>query len=264
MLLLLHFSLFILITAITQIGGIVYLVAILVGKRLHFSFKGKGFVAFIVVYLIFLFGVNPYVAQFFGREQVINTSRIKPTSYLTILLNRNYVRPKVNQLLQHTAKVLEARNSTVEIRYLDANFPFFNKFPLLPHLSHNDGRKIDLSLVYQSPKGDIVNSKRSRTGYGVFESPTDLEFNQTNFCKKHGYFQYDYPKYLTMGSLNNSLVFSEKGTKQLMEALLSADELEKVFLELHLTARLDLNNPKIRFHGCKAVRHDDHIHIQVK
>ena len=32
----------------------------------------------------------------------------------------------------------------------------------------------------------------------------------------------------------------------------------------HLKARLGLNSNKVRFHGCHAVRHDDHFHVQLK
>jgi murein endopeptidase len=54
------------------------------------------------------------------------------------------------------------------------------------------------------------------------------------------------------------------GTKLLVEVLLKFDNMEKIFIEPHLKSRLGLTNSKIRYHGCGAVRHDDHIHIQVK
>lgn len=37
--------------------------------------------------------------------------------------------------------------------YLDANFPFFDGFPLLPHLSHVDGRKRDIAYYYADSMG---------------------------------------------------------------------------------------------------------------
>ncbi|KIT14546.1 hypothetical protein [Jannaschia aquimarina] len=37
----------------------------------------------------------------------------------------------------------------------------------------------------------------------------------------------------------------------------------KVFLHPHLVARLDAADPKIRFQGCRAARHDDNIHLQL-
>jgi hypothetical protein len=36
----------------------------------------------------------------------------------------------------------------------------------------------------------------------------------------------------------------------------------RVFIEPHLKARLDLARlSKVRFAGCRAARHDDHIHV---
>jgi hypothetical protein len=37
-----------------------------------------------------------------------------------------------------------------------------------------------------------------------------------------------------------------------------------VFVEPYLAARLGVTAPAIRFQGCRAARHDDHIHFQVK
>jgi len=146
--------------------------------------------------------------------------------------------------------------------YLDANFPFINKFPLLPHLSHSDGKKIDLSFLY-SDTGKISNKKPAVSGYGIFEKPKKNEYNQITICKRKGYWQYDFPKYLTFGSFNTDLKFSSKATKHLLKIILKEPTTQKVFIEPHLKSRLNLKNSKIRFHGCKAVRHDDHIHLQI-
>ena len=133
---------------------------------------------------------------------------IRPSTYITVLLNRNYVLPRLNDELRATAKNLP---SDIKIRYLDANFPFINGFPLFPHLSHNDGKKIDLSFVYDKDNKHTTKQK-SRTGYGVFEEPTNKEWNQTKHCKKKGHWQYDFTKYVTLGSINDDLIFSNKGT----------------------------------------------------
>ena len=37
----------------------------------------------------------------------------------------------------------------------------------------------------------------------------------------------------------------------------------KVFIEPHLADRLGATGEKIRFQGCRAARHDDHIHVQL-
>jgi hypothetical protein len=256
-----HLFLFFILTVITQIGGIVYLVFVFLNKRLQLESKVKSVLLFLGLYLFVVFIIVPFTAPFFGREQVLHQQNIKPTNYLTVLLNRNYVKPTLNKLLQKTAN--ELKNTGIEIRYLDANFPFINKFPLFPHLSHHDGRKIDLSFVYQDTSGNITTKQKSNSGYGVFEAPNNSEINQIVNCLNKGYWQYSYAKYMTFGSINSDLVLSKKGTKKLIQSLLKQSEIQKIFMEPHLKQRLHLTNKKIRYHGCQAVRHDDHIHLQI-
>ncbi|NDI98646.1 hypothetical protein GWA97_06125 [Flavobacterium sp. LaA7.5] len=258
----LRIFLFIILTILTQIGGIAYLLSLWINKKWKVIFMFKPILVFVMIYLVFTFIMTPLLAPYFGREKVKNSKIINPANYMTILLNRNYVCPEMNNLLTHVAEDLNGTDVT--INYLDANFPFINKFPLLPHLSHNDGKKIDLSLIYETQKGTITSKQKTRSGYGAFESPNLNEYNQIRKCLKDGYFQYDYPKYLTLGKINTDLVFSERGTKTLIESILKQANLGKLFIEPHLRQRLNLNNPKVRYHGCRAVRHDDHIHIQLK
>lgn len=254
-------TLFIILTILTQIGGVVYLLSDYIAKKSKVKLKLKGLISFIVIYLFSTFVIVPFIASFFGREKIICSEKIQPTNQMTIILNRNYVKPELNTFLKRVESNLT--NTNVTINFLDANFPFFDGFPLLPHLSHNDGNKLDLSLVYETKNGKITDKQKSNSGYGVFEEPNSKEFNQINKCLSNGYFQYDYPKYLTFGIKNRELVFSKKGTKVLIEAILKEENLGKLFIEPHLKERLQLKNVKIRYHGCRAVRHDDHIHIQL-
>ena len=246
----------------TQIGVVVYLLSLIISKKWNKNLKFKTLIIFASLYLFSTLLIVPLISPIFGREKVKHSEKIKPTNYMTVLLNRNYVKPKLNELLSKTEKKLNGTN--IEIHYLDANFPFINKFPLLPHLSHNDGKKIDLSLVYETENGIITNRQKSISGYGLFENPKPTEYNQIEKCLKNGYFQYNFPKYLTLGKINKELVFSEKGTKKLIENILKSQNLGKIFIEPHLKSRMNLNNNRIRYHGCRAVRHDDHIHIQLK
>jgi len=259
---LLHIIIFGLLTILTQIGGIVYLLSLYFNKLLKRDFKFKSLLTFLGLYLISTLLIVPLIAPIFGREKVQHTEKIRPTNYMTVLLNRNYVRPQLNKLLKATTSDL--KDSNIQINYLDANFPFINKFPLLPHLSHNDGKKLDISLVYENADGEIINKQKSVSGYGVFEDPRPNEYNQIDKCLIMGYFQYDYPKYVTFGSINDELKFSAKGSKRLIRSILKNKSLGKLFIEPHLKQRLGLSNSKIRYHGCRAVRHDDHIHIQLK
>jgi len=253
----LYIFIFILLTILTQVGGILFLVALWIKKKSQIN----TIFIFLSLYLTSTFLLIPNISPYFGREPIKNSNKIEPTNYLTILLNRNYVRPELNRLLHRTEKSLV--NAPFKIKYLDASFPFINKFPLLPHLSHNDGKKVDISFVYKN-NHHIVNDKKSRSGYGVFVPIKEREYNQTKVCKSKGAFQYDYPKYLTLGKINEDLKFSKHGTKVLIEALLKNRELGKLFIEPNLKKRLGLTNTKVRNHGCRAVRHDDHIHIQLK
>ncbi|MGV6832593.1 MAG: hypothetical protein ACWA5P_13655 [bacterium] len=250
------------LTVLTQVGGLVYLLSAIIVRLWKRNFRFKTISVFLVLYLITTLLVVPLVAPLFGRERVKHTSHIKPTNYMTVLLNRNYVRPPLNRLLQETQNQLTPLG--IEIRYLDANFPFIDKFPLLPHLSHNDGKKIDISLIYQTPDGKLSNKQKSISGYGVFEGPKPKEYDQIDHCFKNGYYQYDFPKYFTLGAINDDLVFSERGTQKLISSLLKQQNLGKIFLEPHLRQRLGLQHPKLRYQGCRSVRHDDHIHVQLK
>lgn len=245
----------------TQIGGFVYLLSAVISKKWNKKLKYKTLIIFTSLYFFSTFLIVPLISPVFGREKVKHSEKIKPTNYMTVLLNRNYVRPKLNELLNNTGKKLNGTNIT--IHYLDANFPFIDKFPLLPHLSHNDGKKIDISLVYETKNGVISSKKKSVSGYGVFETPKSNEYDQVNKCLKEN-FLYDFSKYLTFGKINKDLFFSEKGTKKLIKNILKSRDLGKVFIEPHLKNRINLKNKKIRFHGCGAVRHDDHIHLELK
>ena len=187
-----HFGIFFFLTIVTQVGGLIYLLSLLINKKWNKVFKFKLPIIFCFLYLVFTFLVIPFVAPIFGREKVNHKYNIRPTNYLTVVLNRNYVKPEMNKLLNSISNSLSKMDSNIEIQYLDANFPFIDKFPLLPHLSHNDGKKIDISLVYQTPNGEITNKKKSISGYGVFAGPKNGEYDQIKQCKSIGYFHYDY------------------------------------------------------------------------
>ncbi|ETN94336.1 hypothetical protein P278_22780 [Zhouia amylolytica AD3] len=219
---------------------------------------------FAILYLLTTFLIVPNVAPTFGREKIKESVALKAHSFIYKLANRNYVRPELNKSIGQIATEFEKQNTGIKIVYLDANFPFIDKFPLLPHLSHNDGKKIDVSLIYENDNGQLTNKKPSVSGYGVYEMPTEKEYDQAEVCKDKGNWQYDFPKYLTLGKINKEIKFSEKGTRQLANLILKQKNIGKLFIEPHLKTRMNLNNVKVRFHGCQAVRHDDHIHFQLE
>jgi hypothetical protein len=255
------FLVFSILTLLTQIGRVVYLIVLVFSKKYRWN-TVRAFIIFLGFYGVISFLIVPRIAPYFGRVQIPSTKYIQPASFISVLMNRNYVDLELEDYLERTEKKLEANN--LFILYLDANFPFIDGFPLFPHLSHSDGKKIDISLLYKNTEGKIVQKVKSNSGYGVFEEPKTSELNQTEICKSKGYYQYDYPKYLTLGKINSNLEFAERKTKKLINVLLEDPVVEKIFIEPHLKQRLKLSHPKIRFHGCRAVRHDDHIHLQIK
>ena len=165
---LLYLFIFIFLTALTQIGGVVFLISLAIAKGIKTSFRGKIITIFIPIYLIFTFVIVPFSAPRFGRMKVVYA---KPANHATVLLNRNYVNPEINTVLRRLGGTLRKEDPHLHLYFLDANFPFFDGFPLLPHLSHNDGKKLDLSLVYETRDGKISNKQKSFSGYGVFEGP---------------------------------------------------------------------------------------------
>jgi hypothetical protein len=265
------------LTALTQVGGLLLIIYLVLwkwalkkvarlnaAKRIYKISIKIG--AFLVFYTLICLFIVPMLARPFGRVPLpINHAQIQPLNIFTCLLNRHYVRA---ELLETTLDVAEEMNEAYPgtiIAYLDANFPFINKFPLLPHLSHNDGRKLDLAFFYKDQEsGETLNDAApSFIGYGVFEEPRSSEENKPNFCASHGYWQYSILGSIVPQWNKTNYTFDQERTKYLLEILSRHASIGKIFIEPHLKTRMNLHSNKIRFHGCGAVRHDDHIHIQL-
>lgn len=262
----LHVFLFLFLTAISQIGGLVYILYLLIERRLRLQNFLRKLSLFIGVYLIFSLLIIPPFAKQFGRKPlplVYNKqSPVIPASVLSCLLNRHYVVPELEDIL---TDVSHKMGKEIQIVYLDANFPFLDGFPLLPHKSHDDGKKVDIAFIYQSKKHQYLNDGKGFLGYGKIEAPLSDEYNQARHCEQKGYWQYSMLSKIVRQSQSSKYSFSLSGNRKLLKYLANDDRVGKIFLEPHLKTRLGLENySRIRFHGCGAVRHDDHIHIQMK
>lgn len=263
--------LFLILTALTQVGGFIFLLSALLhqlinekisSRLLRIASKAS---AFILLYLLFTFAIIPSIAPWFGRVPLPLTEQnhLKPINKLSCLLNRNYVRPQLRQTAFGIATELNSQNPGFTLCYLDANFPFFNHFPLLPHLSHNDGKKLDLAFCYWN--AEHQNTSPSWFGYGVSEEPADGEVNTCAQCSKQGYWQYGLLNKLVSQKHKSELLFDTAITKQIVILFAQDNRIGKIFIEPHLKVRLGLSAyNKIRFQGCHSVRHDDHIHVQLK
>lgn len=264
---------FIVLTAITQVGGIIYLLWIPVGRLINkkiaqwfYRFLAR-LGSFLLIYLLFTFLIIPALAKKAGRVAlpVMETGHIQPLHFYTCILNRHYVKPELKEALLLAANKLHNQFSSTVINYLDAGFPFLDGFPLLPHLSHNDGKKVDLAFRYKDAvSGNPVNGSPSAWGYGVCEEPNAAEVSTATFCRMKGYKQYSAMKDFVSQADKKNYLFDEEQTRALIQNLVAIKTINTIFIEPHLKIRMDLDDKKIKFQGCHSVRHDDHIHVQIK
>ena len=263
---------FCLLTVVTQVGGIVYLLSILT-HNLTDRWTNNNFLkatyritSFLTLYCLTTFLVVPVIAKPLGRVALPmkETNHLRPLNILTCLLNRNYVTPELYKSALDIAGQMHALFPGTAVNYLDANFPFIDKFPLFPHLSHNDGKKLDLSFCYLDTKTSKPTNKcPSFIGYGICEEPLPNEKNTAAFCADKGYWQYSFLTKIIPQHNKQDLKFDRDKTRELVNLFVIRSNIGKIFIEPHLKTRLNLTSDKIRFHGCQAVRHDDHIHVQL-
>jgi hypothetical protein len=213
------------------------------------------------------FLIVPVIAKPLGRVPLplTETNHLQPLNILTCFLNRNYVRPELKQTAFEVANQMNDKFPGTTTNYLDANFPFIDKFPLIPHLSHNDGKKLDLSFCYRDTKtNEPTNECPSFIGYGICEEPRPNEKNTADYCADKGYWQYSFMTKVISQDNKQDFTFDSDKTRELVNLFATQPTIGKIFIEPHLKTRLNLTSDKIRFHGCQAVRHDDHMHIQLK
>lgn len=147
--------------------------------------------------------------------------------------------------------------------YLDAGFPFLDGFPLLPHLSHDDGKAIDLAFFYQDAEtGRAIPAGGAwPLGYWAYSGPRPGEPTP---CPDFGgtfTLRWDFDWLQPMFA---DLRLDSERTKAMVAWLAQkgrAGGVRKLLLEPHLKSRLGLSSDLVRFQGCRAARHDDHVHI---
>ena len=171
-----HSLVILLLTLVSQIGGLAWAIALLA--------RGRGLATFLVAFLVIYTGLwtaTRLVAPTMGRVAVPcidnGPTWARGQSPLFCALNRTYVTPELADTLDALAAHMHAQFPGTRTRVLDASFPFTN-LPLLPHLSHDDGKKADLSFWYEG------GSWRSPIGYWAFEDPG----NAAQLCGASGGF----------------------------------------------------------------------------
>lgn len=262
------------LTFFTQIGGIVLALSACFYPLINSRLKSRRFArasakvgAFAVLYLVTTFLVVPPIARRFGRVPlpVFETNHVKPGMIWTCFMNRHYLRPQLKAVLFEVAGKMSNEFPGTTINYLDTGFPFINGFPLPPHISHNDGKKLDLSFTYRdAATGDITNDIPSYIGYGVCEEPAKGEQDRPAACAAQGYRVYNFMQQNLSQKNKPLFTFDAVRTKRMTQLFANDNRIGKMFLEPHLIKRLKLKSEKLRLHGCYSVRHDDHLHVQLR
>lgn len=182
---------------------------------------------------------------------------LAPTRAYYCREDRHFVRPGVrDRLLEAGGKLREGYPGEV-LRFMDASGAEGIK-PFPPHFSHGDGRQIDLGLYYMDRAGRPMAEFPDTSRYGGYwpaEPPRPGEQVACPGGRTGRAFKPDPPA-------DRPWRLDERRTKALLLILLDDPAVKRIFIEPHLERRLGLwGHPKLRFAGCQAARHDDHIHV---
>ena len=231
-------------------------------RRLHRLRLLAALAVFCAIYVPIAFAVVPGIGRQFGRVALPRSASkeapLRPANLGFSLLGRNYIRPECARVAEAVAREVVAAHGGA-ITYLDAGFPL-GGVPLIPHLSHSDGRKLDVAFRYRSRSTGLpVDSSPSPVGYWVYEPPRRGEPAPCD--DRDGALRWDFRWFQWLGSRHE---VDEAATRDLILAFAARPEVEKILLEPHLKERFEIRNPKVRFQGCEAARHDDHFHVQFR
>jgi hypothetical protein len=261
---------FIVLTLLTQIGGVVLLLYWIVrrpyGPRGWYRF-GIDALLFVALYAVVSSLVVPPLAALGGRVPLPcfgDAERpFAAASPIYCAFNRNYVDARLVSLLTSLSHETDRAFPGTITLYLDANFPLLNGFPLLPHLSHDDGRKLDIAYYYADSGASYLPGKlRSPIGYWGFEQPGP---NDASRCPE-SWLSLRWNMSVLQSFLPSRPLEPDR-TRAVLRWLVTEGQkfgVERIFIEPYLAARLGVSSSVLGFQGCRAARHDDHIHIQLR
>jgi hypothetical protein len=261
------------LTLVTQVGGLLLVFAWAIARfvfpaALHGWHRSASVAAlFLGLYAGLSIFVIPPLAAFGGRVPLpCHAEADRPFAAahpLYCALNRHYVDRRVVPLLTDLSRAVDRAYPGTLTLFLDGNFPFLTGFPLLPHLSHADGRKLDLAYYYAAPGGSYLPGQlRSPIGYWAFEQPGA---GDSSPCVNSWLsLRWDMT---ALQRLYPERPLEPERTRTALHWLLTDGQqfgVERVFIEPYLASRLGVVSPILGFQGCRAARHDDHIHLQIK
>ena len=271
--------LFILLTILSQVGGIILLLWLLIFR----FFKAKlpkpwarrtinvfGFMAF---YMLFNLLIIPFLAGIKGKARLpmSKSGNLAPVTYWTAIFMRNYITEEGKEKLLKIADEFAQKQPGLKVKYMDCNYPFYLPTPtipkgyiskkevetcpltegLIPHITHM-GDKADIALVYNDENGEPSNLTPTAIGYGSSVDPLPNETPIACDTWKYSLM------YHTLPNSNNGLSIDLS-----RELILTFRKYlsTKIFFEKHLVERFKLKG-NFSDAGCESVRHDDHFHVK--
>jgi hypothetical protein len=188
--------LFTILTTLSQVGGIILLLWLLLyqffKKRLKNTWVRRGVhvVGFVVFYLFFMFIIIPPLARIQDRVPLpmSKSGALVPVTYWTAIFGRNYIKSEGRDKLETIAEAFVKKHPELKVKYMDCNYPFRfigsdeiheeTGFPILeglfPHFSHL-GDKADIALIYNDEEGNPSNLTPTAIGYGSSVEPNKDE-----------------------------------------------------------------------------------------
>lgn len=171
--------------------------------------------------------------------------------------DRHFVRPDVRDALLDAARQMDDRYPGAKLRFMDASGPLGEK-PFPPHLSHGDGRQIDLALYYTDVAERPLDQFPDTSRHGGFYPAEPARPGEPLACpdgRKGAAEKPDPPA-------DRPWRLDEERTKALVQILVADPRVKRILIEPHLERRFGLwGHPKLRFAGCQAARHDDRLHV---
>jgi len=276
--------LFILLTILSQVGGIILLLWLLIFRY----FKAKltkpwarrtiNAFGFMVFYMIFNLLIIPFLAGLGGKARLpmSKSGNLVPVTYWTTIFMRNYITEEGKEKLLKIADEFAQKHPGLKVKYMDCNYPFnlptptipkgyiskkeVETFPLteglIPHISHK-GNKADIAFVYNDETGKPSNLTPTAIGYGSSVDPLPNEFDRPCYCESKGEWQYSF-MYHTIPKKNYQLNIN---ISSLLVRLAKKKSIGKIIIEDHLKKRFELSSGYTHAE-CYSVRHDDHFHVQ--
>ena len=180
---------------------------------------------------------------------------LQPVSRAYCVGARHYVTPAARAALVRAAEAVAREHPGAAVRYMEASWPSARR-PMPPHVSHGDGRQVDLAVFYEDRAGRL-RTPPTVSGYRAFEPPR-READRVCVGVGGHHAASDPPP-------GRSWRLAEAPTAELVRRLSAEPQVRRIFVEPHLKARLGFRrDSKVRFAGCGVARHDDHLHVDFR